>query len=213
MLNKVSSDGGRTWSGIIENTPASWVNSRETPTVYRLRFSDGRDDRLILISGNPGWPGSSTPGGFECSLSDDEGKTWTELQRFYPLNEEKGVVPIVAMASLTRLKENGVFADKWMGFFHDSDFNNYKTILTFDEKGNMQWSVPERYFAAHRDIEKKTNMCEVEVIRSDMGKGDELCLITRSNTKRMNSLISFSNDEGKTWSEPVEAPAFDAETV
>ncbi len=207
VLNKVSSDGGRTWSGMIENTPASWVNSRETPTVYRLRFSDGRDDRLILISGNPGWPGSSTPGGFECSLSDDEGKTWTELQRFYPLNEEKGVVPIVAMASLTRLKENGVFADKWMGFFHDSDFNNYKTILTFDEKGNMQWSVPERYFAAHRDTEKRTQMCEVEVIRSDMGEGDELCLITRSQIKNVNSLISFSQDEGKSWSEPAPAPA------
>ena len=41
------------------------------------------------------------------------------------------------MASLTRLKENGEFVDKWMGFFHDSDFYNYKTILTFDENGNV----------------------------------------------------------------------------
>jgi hypothetical protein len=71
----------------------------------------------------------------------------------------------------------------------------------------MQWSAPEKYFAEHREIEKLSNMCEVEVIRSDMGKGDELCLISRSNSKRMNSLISFSTDEGKTWSEPVEAPA------
>lgn len=50
-------------------------------------------------------------------------------------------------------------------------------------------------------------MCEVEVIRSDRGEGDELCLISRSNTKKENSLISFSRDEGKTWSEPVHAPA------
>mgnify|MGYP002926463523 FL=1 len=50
-------------------------------------------------------------------------------------------------------------------------------------------------------------MCEVEMIRSDGGQGDELCLITRSQTKKVNSLISFSQDEGKTWSKPVEAPA------
>lgn len=207
VLNRVSEDGGITWTGTVENTPESWVNSQETPTIYRLEFSDGREDKLILISANPKWPGSSTTGGFECSLSDDEGKTWTEFERFYSLSDENSVVPIVAMSSLTRLKENGEFVDKWMGLFHDADFYNYKTTLTFDEEGNMQWSVPERYFAAHRDIEKKTNMCEVEVIRSDMGKGDELCLITRSQSKNINSLISFSQDEGKTWSAPVEAPA------
>ena len=207
VLNKVSTDGGVTWSESVKNTPASWVNSQETPTIYRLEFSDGTPDKLILISANPRWPNSTTVGGFECSISEDEGKTWTEFQRFYDLESDTPVVPIVAMSSLTRLKENGKFTDKWMGFFHDSDFYNYKTILTFDEKGNMQWSKPEKYFAEYRDIEKSSNMCEVEVIRSDKGLGDELCLITRSNSKKINSLISFSTDEGKTWSKPVEAPA------
>ena len=207
VLNKISTDGGLSWSEEIGDTPESWVNSQETPTVYRLEFSDGSPDKLILISANPKWKETETTGGFECSISEDEGKTWTEFQRFYDLESDTPVVPIVAMASLTRLKENGEFVDKWMGFFHDSEFYNYKTILTFDENGNMQWSVPEKYFAEHREIEKLSNMCEVEVIRSDMGMGDELCLISRSNSKRMNSLISFSTDEGKTWSEPVEAPA------
>ncbi|MBQ3137223.1 MAG: exo-alpha-sialidase [Clostridia bacterium] len=207
VLNKISTNGGASWDSEVKNTPASWVNSLETPTVYRLEFSDGTPDKLILISANSKWPNMETPGGFECSLSDDEGETWTEFRRFYGHDGENGVTPIVAMSSLTRLKENGEFVDKWMGLFHDSDFYNYKTILSFDEKGNMQWSVPEKYFSAYREIEKSSNMCEVEVIRSDMGQGDELCLITRSQTKKMNSLISFSNDEGKTWSTPVEAPA------
>lgn len=207
VLNKISTDGGITWSGTIENTPESWKNSQETPTIYRLEFSDGREDKLILISANPKWVETETTGGFECSISDDEGRTWTEFQRFYSLKDENSVIPIVAMSSLTRFKENGEFVDKWMGLFHDSSFYNYKTILTFDENGNMQWSVPEKYFAAYREIEEKSSMCEVEVIRSDMGKGDELCLITRSNSKNINSLISFSQDEGKTWSEPREVPA------
>ncbi len=207
VLNKISTDGGVSWGGTVENTPESWINSQETPTVYRLEFSDGSPDKLILISANPKWPNSKTTGGFECSLSDDEGETWSEFRRFYSLDDENSVIPIVAMSSLTRLKENGEFVDKWMGFFHDSDFYNYKTILTFDEEGNMQWSKPEKYFSAHREIEKSSQMCEVEVIRSEGGKGDELCLITRSQSKKINSLISFSSDEGKTWSEPVEAPA------
>ncbi|MCD7872807.1 MAG: hypothetical protein LUG21_05855, partial [Clostridiales bacterium] len=126
---------------------------------------------------------------------------------FYDINSEYPVIPSVAMSSLTQLKENGKFVDKWMGLFHDADFYNYKTILTFDENGNPKWSIPEKYFSQYRDIESKSNMCEVEVIRSEQGKGDELCLITRSNSKQINSLISFSTDEGKSWSKPVEAPA------
>ena len=207
VLNRISTDGGISWSTRVENTPSSWKKSQETPTIYRLEFSDGTPDKLIMICANPKWPGAKTKGGFECSVSTDEGQTWTEFQRFYDLKSENPVVPIVAMASLTRLKENGEFTDKWMGFFHDADFYNYKTILTFDAEGNMHWSVPEKYFSAHREIERSSQMCEVEVIRSDMGKGDELCLISRSQSKKINSLISFSTDEGKTWSEPKEAPA------
>ena len=207
VLNKISTDGGKSWSETVKNTPASWVNSQETPTVYRLEFSDGTPDKLILISANPKWPNSSTVGGFECSISDDEGQTWSEFKRFYDLESDTAVVPIVAMASLTRLKENGEFTDKWMGVFHDADFYNYKTILTFDGNGNMQWSKPEKFLAEHRDTEKNAQMCEIEIIRSDKGEGDELCLISRSQSKKINSMIAFSNDEGKTWSEPVEAPA------
>lgn len=208
VQNKISTDGGKTWTGELADTPKSWESSLETPTVYRLTFTDGKTpDKLIMISANSKWPETETPGGFNCSVSTDEGETWTEFERFYDYESGYNLTPIVAMSSLTQLKENGEFTDKWMGLFHDSEFYNYKTILTFDEEGNPQWSEPEKYFSAYRAAELASNMCEVEVIRSDMGKGDELCLITRSNSKKMNSLISFSKDEGKTWSEPVETPA------
>lgn len=208
VLNKISTDGGLTWSESIENTPESWVNSQETPTVYRLQFTDNKtSDKLIMISANPKWKGAETDGGFNCSVSTDEGQSWTEFETFYDIHSDYPVIPIVAMASLTQLKENGKFVDKWMGFFHDADFYNYKTILTFDEQGNPLWSTPEKYFSPYRETEEKSNMCEVECIRSEQGTGDELCLITRSNSKKMNSLVSFSGDEGVTWSEPVEVPA------
>ncbi len=209
IRSKISTDGGLTYKSEIENQPKSWETSRETPTVYRLEFSDGTPDKIILFSGNPDWrDGKGTVGGFNYSLSDDEGKTWSEFELVFSKKDDVTVIPTVAMASLTRLKENGKFVDKWMAFFHDhwGGFVNYKTILSF-ENGKAVWSKPEPYFASHRKIEKNAKMCEVEVIRSEYGKGDELCLIARSNNKRYNSLISFSDDEGKTWSEPKFVPS------
>lgn len=207
IRSSISRDGGVTYTDKIENMPKSWETSRETPTVYRLEFADGSPDKILLISGNPDWhDGKGSIGGFNFSLSDDEGKTWSEFELCFSKKDEFTVLPIVSMASLTRLKENGKFVDKWMAFFHDRSFVNYKTILSF-ENGKAVWSKPEPYFAEHRAIEKKANMCEVEVVRSDCGKGDELCLIARSNNKNYNSLLSFSSDEGKTWSAPVFAPS------
>ena len=206
IQNRISVDGGRTYTKTLPATPESWKNSLETPTIYRLEFTDGTE-KLLLSSANSKWPGMSTPGGFNCSISCDEGQTWTEFETFYDKRSSHPVIPIVAMASLTRLKENGKFADKWMGLFHDAKLRNYKTILTFDRDGKMHWSVPERYFAPYRAIERRSKMCEVEVIRSDGGQGDELALLTRSNSKKINSLISFSTDEGETWTPPRELPA------
>lgn len=205
ILSKISDDGGATYNKTIENQPSSWEKSLETPTVYRLQFKNG-EEKLILISANSKWPGMSTPGGFNSSISIDEGKTWTEFRRFWDNDSEMPLIPIVAMASLTRLKENGKFVDKWMGIFHDSGFVNYKTILTFDENGEYNWSKPEPYLSAYRDIETYAGICEVECVRSNMGMGDELCLIARCNKKRNTSLLIFSTDEGETWSKPVEAP-------
>ncbi len=207
IRSSISRDGGVTYTDKIENMPKSWETSRETPTIYRLEFADGTPDKILLISGNPDWhDGKGSIGGFNFSLSDDEGKTWSEFELCFSKKDKVTVLPIVSMASLTRLKENGKFVDKWMAFFHDRSFVNYKTILSF-ENGKAVWSVPEPYFAQHRKIEKKANMCEVEVVRSDCGKGDELCLIARSNNKNYNTLLSFSSDEGKTWSAPVFAPS------
>ena len=205
ILTKVSKDSGISWSANSNATPSSWVYSNETPTVYRLNFVNG-DEKLIMTSANPKWT-SISGDGFNASISIDEGVSWSEFSKYYGKESTPHLSPIVAMSSLTRLKENGVFADKWMGLFHDHKFINYKTILTFNENGEMQWSEPTQYFSEYKKMENSSNMCEVEVIRSDNGLGDELCLLTRSNSKKINSLISFSEDEGETWSEPRQVPA------
>lgn len=205
IISKISTDGGKSYTDEIKNQPASWEKSLETPTIYRLQFRSG-EEKLIMISGNPKWPNVPTPGGFNSSVSEDEGESWSEFKLFWDKKSEFPVIPIVSMASLTRLKENGEFADKWMGIFHDSKFINYKTILTFDDNGEYHWSKPEPYLSKYRDIETYAGICEVEAVRSDGGTGDEICLIARCNKKTCTSLLIFSDDESKTWSKPVEAP-------
>ena len=49
------------------------------------------------------------------------------------------------------------------------------------------------------------NPCEPFVVRSPDGK--QLAALARENARRYNSLLVTSDDEGQTWSEPVELPA------
>ncbi len=220
VFGKISINGGQSWNSAYPQLPESWAESKETPTVYRLGDMDDPSDPfrnwIIMTSANPSWGGSKgniyghnrfKGNGFNAAISKNNGTTWSESNQWFGYKEKYYVNPIVAMASLTRLqKEDGTWDNRWMGFFHDYDFINYKTILSFDTQGAMVWSPPEPYFSNYRAIEKHTQMCEVEVVRSNQGKGDTLALISRSNNKKNNSLISISQDEGITWSEPFEAP-------
>lgn len=212
---KTTTDGIN-YSERVSGTPSSWEHSEETPTLYELNFKDG-SKKLIMISANPKWAGYLSGDGFNASLSDDEGATWTEFQKFYGKDSSHKINAVVAMSSLTHLKEDGEYTDKWMGLFHDNSFRCYKTILTFDENGNMQWSDPQEFFKNSVDgdgkacdqtfLAKMAKLCEIEVIRSDGGNGDVLCLIARCETHRMNSMMSFSYDEGKTWTALKEVPS------
>lgn len=206
IVMKTSDDFGKTWSDRREGLPESWTKSQETPTVYNLHLSNGKA-KLILVSGCPYWKAGFRdgkflpemfPNGFNFSYSDDGGKTWSEFENFYsPMNAT------VCMSSLTQLKENGRFVDKWMGTFHEQNFVNYKSILTFDEKGKARWSKPVPLLAPYRELEKKVGVCEIEIIRSNK---DVLILIARGETRKTRSVISLSYDEGETWTAPKELP-------
>lgn len=233
IIMKESDDFGDSWSVRRDDLPTSFERSQETPTLYSLDFVDG-SQKLLLVSGCPSWDEDDEyhADGFNYSLSDDGGVTWSEFANAYgaawaaeqpaegdPLYDgtdasllpnfgpDGKVLPydvIVAMSSLTRLKdENGNYIDKWMGTFHDYDFFNYVSYLTFDSDGNAVWSAPEKFLSDQRGTELDANLCEIEIYRTP---GDELVLIGRSNSRRVNSLISVSTDEGQTWSELKELP-------
>ncbi|MGM8224847.1 sialidase family protein, partial (plasmid) [Clostridium perfringens] len=102
--------------------------------------------------------------GFRTSYSDDCGKTWSEFKHYFPTGKYGG---IVAHASLTRIKKKkGDMDNKWLGIFHDLNYNNWKTYLSFDENGEEVWTEPVRLLEEHNLIEKTAQLCEIEVLRS-----------------------------------------------
>ena len=191
IVYKRSADGGKTWSKRLP-TPASWATSREVPTLHRVVDAKGKK-RLIMWSGL--YPA-------RLAVSEDDGAKWSELK---PAGDWGG---IVVMGCLEELKTgNG----HYLAMFHDDGrfftktskranpvvFNLYKT---FSKDGGLTWAKPESIFA-RSDV----HLCEPGIIRSPDGK--QLCVLLRENSRRKNSFVIFSKDEGRTWTKPRELPA------
>ncbi len=191
VVMKRSEDAGRTWSERLP-VPASWATSQETPTLHRV--VDGRGvKRLILFSGL--YP-------IRMSVSEDDGRTWSELK---PIGDFGG---IVAMASVVEARTG---PGHYLAFFHDDGrfftakgapatpptFTVYQSRST---DGGLTWGRPTIVWSGH-----EVHLCEPGAIRSPDGK--RLALLLRENSRRRNSHVVFSDDEGKTWSRPVELPA------
>jgi hypothetical protein len=73
----------------------------------------------------------------------------------------------------------------------------YKTIST---DGGLTWSKPEGIITR-----KDVGPCEPGLVRSP--NGNQIAMLIRENLRVANSLIIFSDDEGQTWTKPVEMPS------
>jgi len=185
IVMKKSTDGGLTWSERLD-VPENWATSQEVPTLYRVIDPHGRK-RLIMFSGL--YP-------IRMAVSEDDGGTWTPLR---PIGEFGGVV---AMASLVRLK-NG----NYMALFHDDGRflhgagkrTKFQVFKTISGDGGLTWGRPQVVTE-----QPEAHLCEPGAIRSPDGK--QIALLLRENSRKYNSFVVFSNDEGRTWTKPVELP-------
>lgn len=199
IVMRVSMDSGETWQE-QENLPESWRESYETPTIYSLNFTNGRR-KQIHISGMPNWQGNRR-GGWQTSLSEDDGTTWTEFELQHPvLSNGSQNWSTVAMSSLIQMrKEDGQLIDQWLAVYHNEEFTNYKSYLTFDEAGKDVWSAPEPYLVRDMAFEKDIQICEVELFRSPDQK--IIWALGRSQSHLYPSVKFYSKDEGRHWSRP-----------
>jgi len=104
------------------------------------------------------------------------------------------------MASLVRLK-NG----DYMALFHDDGRflrgagkrTKFQVFKTISGDGGLTWGQSQ-VITEHPEA----HLCEPGAIRSPDGK--QIALLLRENSRKYNSFVVFSNDEGRTWSESVE---------
>ena len=186
IVMKRSTDSGLTWSKRLP-TPDNWATSKEVPTIYRVIDKNGVK-RLIMFSGL--YP-------IRMAVSEDDGGTWTPLR---PIGDFGG---IVAMASVERLK-NG----DYMALFHDDGRflrgdgkrTKFQVFKTISKDGGLTWGRPA-VITEHADA----HLCEPGLIRSPDGK--QIAVLLRENSRKLNSFVIFSDDEGQTWTEPRQLPA------
>lgn len=188
IVYKRSDDGGRTWSGRLP-TPSNWSESKEVPTIHRTIDPKTGKKRLIMWSGL--YPA-------KLAHSEDDGKTWSPLAK---VGDWGG---IVVMGSVVQLADG-----RYLAMFHDDGRfisgagktdGAFTLYQVFSDDGGLTWTDPE---PIHRTGE--VHLCEPGIIRSP--DGTEMAALLRENSRRRNSYVMFSRDEGKTWSTPRELPA------
>jgi hypothetical protein len=205
IVYKRSNDGGLTWSERLP-TPKNWETSLEVPTLHRVVDAQGKK-RIIMFSGL--YP-------IRMAVTEDDGASWSELK---PIGDFGGVV---TMATVLDLKTPG----HYLAFFHDdgrfirggdvakytvrsphSDYTcsaakpwRFWVYTTLSKDGGLTWSVPAP-IASLPDA----SLCEPGVLRSPDGK--QIAVLLRENSRKYNSYVIFSDDEGLTWTEPRELPA------
>lgn len=188
IVYKRSNDTGLTWSERLP-TPKSWETSVEVPTLHRVVDASGKK-RIIMFSGL--YP-------IRMAVTEDDGANWSEL------NSIGNFGGIVTMGTVIDLKTPG----HYLAFFHDdgrfirgepAKAWRFWVYTTLSKDGGITWSAPTP-IAMLPDA----SLCEPGALRSPDGK--QIAVLLRENSRKYNSYVIFSNDEGQTWSEPKELPA------
>ena len=178
---KRSNDGGLTWSDRLP-VPDNWATATNCPCIHRLTDAKGVE-RLFVFEGR---------NVMRQAVSLDNGKTWTPFQ-------PNGLHCTIAPITIVRIhgqRHLAVYQQGPAPHFEDSPQTIWQSISS---DGGLTWS-PERKTAEFDGAD----ICEPAVIRSP--DGQQLACLMRENQRRLNSMIMFSNDEGQTWSTPVEMP-------
>lgn len=196
---RLSHDGGLTWNDI----DAQGIKLHEVPILYLVPMPDG-GERVLMTTCRVG------DGALLWTWSDDQGRSWSTM-RERNMEGARGI--LVALASLWQVHGAADAPGRWRGAFHDFNYDNYTIDLIlkkdasdargwacdFEELRRIEYSTPEGLKRA-----RHAGLCEAGVVRSP--DGDRLALLMRPQHKRTNAMITFSKDEGLSWTDPIELP-------
>jgi hypothetical protein len=203
-----SEDGGLTWRRVDDTLPPNYSNFKNCPSLYRIADPQGKERlwifaaRTLTAKESPRDVPGRYQGYMPRVMSEDDGRTWRELP---PLGDriamDNPFRNVMTFSSIVRLKDGSS-----LGLFHRGDGlgegGTLQVMQSITRDGGFTWSQPVIVADGHAIAPKLP--CEPYVFRSP--DGDELCCIMRENARTGTSLMMFSRDEGKTWSQPVDTP-------
>lgn len=185
-----SDDGGRSWHRIDSVMPDSFSKThRNCPTLQRVKGPDGKT-RFCVFSAKV-----KDGSGLAVLMSEDQGATWQDLPPARHLHAYMPPTGYVDLKDGTGALFGQRFKDKNKA--KDRPTDDQEVWMAITEDGGRTWG-PERSVAK---AEMK-NLCEPFAIRSPDGR--EIALLMRENRHQGRSMMCFSDDEGETWTDPVD---------
>lgn len=176
-----STDGGITWEQI--KSPSDWSNMKNCPSIYRMTDKKGKE-RLMVYSAQPN---------IAQTYSENGGKTWTPIKSM-------NIPCVMAFTSMVQLKNGDYLAMFNRRPEGQTGPPQNEVCQSISKDGGLTWNTPQTIVP-----NSKNNIpCEPFVFYSPDKK--QLACLIRDNKRDGHSLVIFSNDEGKTWSNPVETP-------
>ena len=170
-----SDDGGLSWSDPLP-VPENWKTANNCPALYRFVGPDGVE-RLFVFEGN---------GKMRQSLSLDRGQIWTSF-------EENGLETTMPFTTIIEVAQNRLLG----GWNRDG-----ATFMSVSEDGGLTWG-PERVLLTSGGRFPESKPCEPAFVRSPDGK-EIACVLRVNGNMKCRSLAMFSDDEGESWTPPVE---------
>ena len=180
-----SADGGRTWTRCDGLMPEEYRTYSNCPTLQRIPRKDGGTNLAVF---------SNSRGKCGIVISEDDGRTWKAA----PVADLPAGMPPTGLVGLKdgttalfgQIRKSNVQGG-------DAPTSDQAIWMSVSADGGWTWGAPRIVAEA-----EEKNLCEPCVIRSPDGK--ELALLMRENRHTAASMMSFSTDEGKTWTKPTD---------
>ena len=187
-----SDDGGKTWVRMDDRLPAVYARTHKNcPTLQKVKGPDGKV-RYFIYSAKV-----KEGAGLGIMMSEDLGETWSELPCQPQLSS---MMPPTGVMEL----KNGDVALFGQRFktrdqAKDRPTDDQAVWMAISKDGGRTYGEMRNVMEAD-----KCNLCEPCCLRSPDGRS--LLLIARENRHMGRSKMSFSHDEGQTWTDPVDTP-------